>query len=369
MKNSGLKKLLMPAVVLFSICLVSTALLALTNKITAPRIAELAGANANKTLSLLLPEAKKFKTDTKSLGGEEFEYAIGLTANGKNAGYVFTTSAPGYSSDIKVMTAVDTTGAIVKISILEIAETPGLGMNALKEDFLNRFTGKSGVIGVAKSEPKSSEIQAMTGATITSMAVTKAVNEALRQFAAVTGGAVPSTTASAQTTTAARTTTLPETTTAVTTTKPVSTTKPETTVKPANTNPDLLKLVPGSAAFSEALSASYNGNVYEYYTAYDASNKKIGYVIYTSENGFEGLVEIATGFSNSGVITGVDLRNWADREGRGIVGADYFNSYKNIPGSNTGSVDAVSGASYTSAAVNKAVATAYAVFGTLQGGN
>lgn len=361
MKNGGLKKLLMPAVVLFAICLVSTALLALTNKITAPRIADLALENENKALAELLAEAKTFQKKELELDGEPVAYYIGLNAGGETAGYVFTTSATGYSSDIKVMTALDNEGKVVKISILQIAETPGLGMNALKEDFLNRFAGKSGFIGVAKSDPKESEIQAMTGATITSKAVTATVNKALVLFDAVRSGSQPGSTA-AQTTTAAQTE--PDTQA----TQP-STTKPPETTLPVNTNPDLLKLIPGSAAFSEEYSVAYNGKDYACFTGYDTGGKPVGYVVYTSAPGLEGLVEIATGFDLQGVITGVDLRNWSDREGRGMVGDSYFNLYTGLPGSEAGSVDAVSQATVTSDAVNRAVKTAYSVFGILQGGN
>ena len=62
-------------------------------------------------------------------------------------------------------------------------------MRAKEESFLNQFVDKVGGIGVAKNNPGENEIQALTGATITSKAVTSAVNQALELYETVKGGA------------------------------------------------------------------------------------------------------------------------------------------------------------------------------------
>lgn len=97
-------------------------------------------------------------------------------------GYVFTTVSKGYGGDITVMTGVDSDGAVTGIEFLTISETAGLGMNAQKDSFKQQFRGHAGKIGVSKNSPSENEIQALTGATITSRAVTSAVNEALTLY-------------------------------------------------------------------------------------------------------------------------------------------------------------------------------------------
>lgn len=86
------------------------------------------------------------------------------------------------------MTGVDNGGAITGVELLEISETAGLGMNAQKESFRDQFQGLSGSIGVAKSAAGEGEITALTGATITSRAVTNAVNQALALYQSEIGG-------------------------------------------------------------------------------------------------------------------------------------------------------------------------------------
>ena len=80
------------------------------------------------------------------------------------------------------MVGVRADGTVEGIDFLSISETAGLGMNADTDKFKSQFKGKSGEIGVAKSSPADNEIQALTGATITSKAVAKAVNEALALY-------------------------------------------------------------------------------------------------------------------------------------------------------------------------------------------
>ncbi len=85
------------------------------------------------------------------------------------------------------MVGVKTDGTVAGVNILSISETAGLGMNATNESFLSQFLGKSGTIGVLKNGSSETEIQALTGATITSKAMASAVNQALALFETVGG--------------------------------------------------------------------------------------------------------------------------------------------------------------------------------------
>ncbi len=189
MKNSTVKEIVIPAISLFLICLVATALLGFTNQITAPKIEQLAIETENNAKKEVLSDAADFSDKmTATLDETEYSYYEGLDSDKNVIGYVFTTSAKGYGGDIKVMVGVDKSGSVTGVSILEISETAGLGMNAKNESFLKQFLSKNGEISVIKNgTPADNEISALTGATITSKAMAKAVNTALALYKQVGG--------------------------------------------------------------------------------------------------------------------------------------------------------------------------------------
>lgn len=185
MKKFKASDIIKPTVVLLIICLVASFLLAMTNKVTAPRIEELAKQTELKTRQEVLPAAAEFEEIKQG----DVDYCIGKNAQGSPVGFVFITVTKGYGGDVKVMTGVTNEGKVAGIQILALSETAGLGMRAKEESFLKQFVDKVGGIGVAKNNPGENEIQALTGATITSKAVTSAVNEALTLYETVKGGA------------------------------------------------------------------------------------------------------------------------------------------------------------------------------------
>ena len=189
MKNSKAKEIIVPAVSLFLICVVVTALLALTNAVTAPKIDALAVETQEASKKQVLSSADSFSEEKQvEKDGVSYTYYDGLASDGSVVGYVFVTSAKGYGGDISVMVGVLGDGTVAGGNILSINETAGLGMNAKNQSFLDQFLGKSGEIGVAKNNPSDTEIQALTGATITSSAMATAVNTALSLYAEIGGG-------------------------------------------------------------------------------------------------------------------------------------------------------------------------------------
>lgn len=189
MKNSKAKEIIVPAVSLFLICVVVTALLALTNAVTAPKIDALAVETQEASKKQVLSSADSFSEEKQvEKDGVSYTYYDGLASDGSVMGYVFVTSAKGYGGDISVMVGVLGDGTVAGVNILSINETAGLGMNAKNQSFLDQFPGKSGEIGVAKNNPSDTEIQALTGATITSSAMATAVNTALSLYAEIGGG-------------------------------------------------------------------------------------------------------------------------------------------------------------------------------------
>ena len=179
------KAILVPTIALFIICLVSTALLALANNVTAPIIEELAVKTEIESRSEVLDSAETFAEKSDN----DINYVVGLDKNGNEVGMVFTTTAKSYGGEIIVMTGVDMEGKITGVKLLQITDTPGLGMNADKPEFKNKFIGMSDEIKILKNSANAAnnEIDALSGATISSNAVAEAVNKALDSFAKITG--------------------------------------------------------------------------------------------------------------------------------------------------------------------------------------
>ena len=185
MKKFSFKEIAVPAITLFLIATICTAILAVTNNVTAPKIAENNEQAEIATRQLVFEDAKSF-SDVKN--GEDATYVEALDEKGNVIGYVFTSSSKGYGGEIRVMTGIGADGKVTGMEILAIEETAGLGMNAKKEDFRKQYVGNDGAFAVVKSDAGENQIQALTGATITSQAVTDAVNVAVENFKMITGG-------------------------------------------------------------------------------------------------------------------------------------------------------------------------------------
>ena len=173
-----------PVAVLLAICIIIPLALSLTNKITKDKIAELDEKNSRETMADLI-EADNF-TECE-FGENEFNYYTAVK-DGNIIGYLFKTAEKGYGGDVSVMTAVNTDGTVKSVAILDVSnETPGLGQNAAKESFYSQYADKKSGISLVKNgaESDKNEVNAVTGATITSTAVNKAVNTALKQFESV----------------------------------------------------------------------------------------------------------------------------------------------------------------------------------------
>jgi electron transport complex protein RnfG len=109
--------------------------------------------------------------------------------NGAALGYVFSVSPKGYGGSIDMMVGIsgEAVGTVEGVEIIKHAETPGLGANADTPEFTAQYMGKTGdgALSVTKVKPPGeNEIEAIASATITTVAVTDGVNEALAFYAA-----------------------------------------------------------------------------------------------------------------------------------------------------------------------------------------
>ena len=99
--------------------------------------------------------------------------------------YIVKTLSKGYAGDIEIISGINLDGTIAGATIGNMNETPGLGAKAKDEPFISQYTGKSieQPLVVSKSSTGAeNEIVAISGATITSDAVTVGINLAVDVF-------------------------------------------------------------------------------------------------------------------------------------------------------------------------------------------
>ena len=178
------KAVLIPTVSLFLICLVVTAALALTNNVTAEKIAANEAQSKQESMFSVLPDADHFE---QVFEGVDDMY-IGLDKDGNEVGYAISTATQGYGGQVKVMTGIQD-GTIIGVDVFyNDDETPGLGKNTSNESFRDQYKGltSDSSINVSKDSSDGQTVDAVTSATISSRAVTKAVNAANRLYTAYT---------------------------------------------------------------------------------------------------------------------------------------------------------------------------------------
>ncbi len=155
---------------LFLITTVVAGLLGLVNYVTADTIAEQIAQKAENAMRQVLEADSYEPLDVPEDSAVTAAYRAG------DKGYVVRVAPNGFGGAIDMMVGVDVSGAVTGVAIVSQSETASLGANCTREDFRAQFTGKTGTLSVSKD---GGEIEALTGATVTSRAVTEGVNTAL----------------------------------------------------------------------------------------------------------------------------------------------------------------------------------------------
>lgn len=181
--------------ILCAITLVVALALGAVNAVTAGPIAE---QNAQKIKDSLenvmpgaeseqidVPEGTTVTTETKNATSVTILSAYKMTKDGADAGYCVEVGPTGFGGAVDTMVGIDSDGKVTGISVISAAsETPGLGARSTEPEFQAQFAGQVGTeVAVAKD---GGSIDALTGATITSRAVSEGV-VAAAQFAAEQG--------------------------------------------------------------------------------------------------------------------------------------------------------------------------------------
>lgn len=163
------KNFFLPMIVLVAICVVIGSAMAAVNMITAPKIAETHAKKEQEALSVVVPNNQGF--DQVELD-KAYDSVVALYADKGSNALAVMLSVKGYDSSNPMSVAVgfDEDGKITKCSVIACTgETKGIGSKVSDESFLSRFYGKNDVSGV----------DTISGATISSSAFKKAVEEAI----------------------------------------------------------------------------------------------------------------------------------------------------------------------------------------------
>lgn len=202
MKNNIIKD----TVILTVITLIAGLALGVVQDITAVPIAEQEQKAKEEAYKAVFADADSFGVielgedaanleaylDENGYGAQNIDEVMeAKDSSGNEIGYAFTvTTSEGYGGDIQFAMGVQADGTLNGISILSIGETAGLGMKATTEEFQSQFRDKK----VEKFEytkngaQADNQIDALSGATITTNAMTNGVNAGLCAFEYMKGG-------------------------------------------------------------------------------------------------------------------------------------------------------------------------------------
>lgn len=163
--------------ILFLITGICVGLLGIVNQMTLPIIETNNLKLEQESMKQLISEADHF-LQVNMVSDGIIKKVFVAQSSSDIVGYIVNVEPKGYGGNIGLLVGIDHNNMIKGVKILSHSETPGFGANADKPDFINQYINKQGTLKVTKIAPKVDEIQAITGATITSAAITEGVNAA-----------------------------------------------------------------------------------------------------------------------------------------------------------------------------------------------
>ncbi|MBR1970500.1 MAG: FMN-binding protein [Clostridia bacterium] len=177
MKNEFIKL----SATLCAITLIAALLLAGVNSITEEKIALQEEETRVLSMEKLLSEADSFEVVDENV--------TAALSDGGVIGYCVNTTVKGFGGDINMLVGINNDSSLAGIDILTHSETAGLGAKADTKEFEESFTGKDVVLKIVKTKTeRSDEVQAITGATITSSAIAKGIEDAFNQVQELMNG-------------------------------------------------------------------------------------------------------------------------------------------------------------------------------------
>ena len=178
-------------VALFVICVVAGGVLGVVYNATKDPIAAAETAKKTEAIKNVLPEFNELKETMVMSALEDVEIPFYLAYDADNnfiGAAVETFTNKGFSGNISLMVGILADGTLKNISVLQHAETPGLGSKMTEPTFKDQFNGKKADSFNIKVKKDGGDVDAITAATISSRAFCDAVNRALLTFENNKGG-------------------------------------------------------------------------------------------------------------------------------------------------------------------------------------
>lgn len=159
------------------ICLISTGILAVVNYFTSPVIEANEKETEQKALREVMPQSEGFESIAVSLPDTSSVKAVYRSASGH--GYVFRMVVTGYQPNLTVLCGIAADGTITGVQTLSCNETAGYGLQATEAWFTDQYKGK---------DKNLQDVKPISGATITTKAYRRAIDDAFAAFAILAGG-------------------------------------------------------------------------------------------------------------------------------------------------------------------------------------
>lgn len=178
-------------VALFVICVVSGGVLGVVYSATKGPIAKAENAKKTEAIENVLPKFNELKETKVKSAMEDIDIPFYLAYDADNnfiGAAVETFTNKGFSGNVSLMVGILADGTVNNISVLQHAETPGLGSKMTETSFKDQFNNKNAASFNFKVKKDGGDVDAITAATISSRAFCDAVNRALSTFENNKGG-------------------------------------------------------------------------------------------------------------------------------------------------------------------------------------
>lgn len=182
--NRNTKTIIKLSLTLFIIVSVCVFSLSLVNNITKDAIEKMNTETQTMARREVMPEADPdgFKLLDNKLNSDICNSVYSASKNGEVIGYCFDVSPQGYGGKINMIIGVNKNLEVTGIKVISMSETAGLGAKIQNSDFLSQYVGKGIDVEISKNgKTGDNYVNAISGATISSTAVTNAVKTAISE--------------------------------------------------------------------------------------------------------------------------------------------------------------------------------------------
>lgn len=167
--------------ILLLICALIAVMLAGVHRLTREAIAAHKAEKIENAICAIFADSSVTEGSVPA-GHKQVLSAYIVEKNDAIVGHCYTVSANGFGGAVELMVGIDTVGKICGVEVIEHSETKGIGSHVLTDNYLSRYNGKYGNLALG------ADVDAYTGATVTSKAVLSAVNAALAAHTAMLEG-------------------------------------------------------------------------------------------------------------------------------------------------------------------------------------